>query len=190
MQAIGDAAQVASGVLGRSHRVTVALKAKHERIVLGLQRQAAEEAQGGDSSDDENEARLKREESAALKAKQSASSRLSAASFDALMGVLAHTREELLIVLQKADKDNSSTVNMAEFATVLSCLGVSSMAAMDELMVVFGFNRHRTRDIHTLLHIAMMERMRHKDAVARKRAQVRRRATHAPRRASACIALH
>ena len=182
LQAIGDAAQVASGVLGPSHRVTVALQAKHDRIVAGLQRQAAEEAQGGDSSDDENEAQLKTEDSAALRAKQSASARLSAASFDALMGVLTHTREELLIVLQKADKDNSSTVNMAEFATVLSCLGVGSMGAMDELMVVFGFNWHRTRDIHTLLHIARMERVRHKDAVACKRAQIEERAAKSMRR--------
>lgn len=171
---IGDAVQVAGSTLGPSHRVTLALKAKHDKIIAGLQRQALEGHHDSDS-DEENEAKLRPEESAELNEKSS-SSQLSPDAYEALLGVLAHPREELLIVCSSADKDNSSTLNMAEFATVLRGLGVDSMHAMEQLMVIFGYNKNRTQEIYTLLHIARLERMRHKDAVERHRAETKQRA--------------
>tara|TARA_B110001452_G_scaffold59966_1_gene46701 strand:+ start:1091 stop:5671 length:4581 start_codon:yes stop_codon:yes gene_type:complete len=176
---IGDAVQVASSTLGPTHRVTLALQAKHDQIIAGLQRQALE---GNHDSDAEDESRLKPEHSAELLSETSASSRLSPASYEALLGVLAHPREELLIVCSSADKDNSGTLDVAEFATVLSCLGVDSMHAIEQLLTVFGYNENRTQEIHTLLHIGRIERMRHKEAVERQRAETEQHAAKGLRR--------
>ena len=106
---------------------------------------------------------------------------MTAEAQDALLRVLSHKNEELIIVFSTADKDHTGSVDKQEFVSALSSMGVHREAAIHELMPSFGYDgKNASQDLHELLKMARDERNNHRVEVQQWIAEEERRARRDP----------
>lgn len=205
LHTLGNAVHIAQETLGEKHRVTIALQDKQDRIEAELEKEAFEVHDSDDDILDEPVAEAKTEEEmAAARCASGVVSgagcsqllsersyfkegskvpfhRLSAEAQDALLRVLSHKNEELIIVFSTADKDHTGSVDKQEFVRALSSMGVHREAAIHELMPSFGYDgKNASQDLHELLKMARDERNNHRVEVQQWIAEEERRARRDP----------
>ena len=205
LHTLGNAVHIAQETLGEKHHVTIALQDKQDRIEAELEKEDHEVHDSDDDILDEPvaEATTEEEMAAARCARGVVSGascsqllsersyfkegsnvpfhRLSAEAQDALLRVLSHKNEELIIVFSTADKDHTGSVDKQEFLSALSSMGVLREAAIRELMPSFGYDGKNTRqDLHELLKTARDERNNHRVEVQQWIAEEERRARRDP----------
>ena len=231
-EAMSNAVEISTEVLGAEHRVTTALQAKRDKLDDALAMRAKEQA-GSDNEtttdDDEVDDMPKKLshdgktaseiEAAAMQegsskgrmqkqlqktlmggsgtlsirnilegraSRRSRSSRNSRSSRsprprklsalpvneverEALLRLLCHTKEELLMIFSRADRDHSGDVSKDEFDLALQMVGGIDERAHTGLHKAFKFAPGHDRAIHDLLHRANVLRMRHRSDVERMR---------------------
>ena len=97
----------------------------------------------------------------------------------ALLRLLCHTKEELLMMLSRADRDHSGDVSQAEFELALQMVGDIDPCAFPGLNKAFKFAPGHDKAIHDLLHRANVLRMRHRaevEAMRHEQAEAKKRA--------------